>query len=1026
MEDSALFLVACALPVVALWAIAAWAMRSGDRRSASAAHANLESRLIRLERENLALLQRMTAVERYLQGPIDALPGAPRPPEPRQPPTEPAPIDALPSAPLPPEPRQPPTEPAHADALPGAPQVPEPRQPPTEPAHTGSLPGAPEAPEPRTPSFSLEQWIGVKGAAAVGSLVLMLAGVYFFKYSIEHGLLSPTARVVIGMLAGLGCVLFSELRLRTRHVTLANWLAGAGAGILYLASWAGVARYHLYGVPTAFALMVSVTAATCALSVRHRSQAIALLGLLGGFATPVLLSTGSDRPIALFAYLFVLNGALLAVGRRRGWPLLGLLSLIATALYQLGWIGYRMDGPRSVLGLAILGLFALLFTALARPPEETSEAKAQLFRWTRLVAVALPFFFGLFFTLRADLELPLYPTALLLLVLTGMAGFIARESGPGLLPTVTSSVALAVVAGYVARGELASSRVVAEAFLSVAALASVLAGFAFWDHRAPSPTAQREGAPPALAYGGDVLGLGGLLVLAAAAGQSGRVASGAILAAAFALAAPLLFTARLPGRGPVPRLVAAGVAFVFMQVGSLHLDQVGSLPESVFFGLVVLAAVFLTLPAVSRTIDEATRRAFDHGAALGAVLLLPLPALFGGRTELGLYLGTIIGLYALAAMAAARLGRGGYLVALVIYGGLTHDAFHHAGDRAAFGLVLELVAFFGLGLVTALFPAYLGEAARRSRATWRAAALAPVCVFPVLYAVFIERFGDAAIGALPTALAAVACGTAALAGRLPADAGALRKTAFVWPAVVALGFLTAAIPLQLENEWVTIGWALQGAAALLLFRRVDHAGLKYYAGALFTVVTIRLTLNPWLLSYHPSGWPILNWLAYTYLVPVACLLFGAATLAPIEVARYRPAERATLPLGAPLVASSLVVFAVVVGFAWINLTIADAFSEGRHIELITERRPARDLTLSLAWALYACLLVFAGMWRRSGGLRGLSLGLMILTCAKVFLYDLGNLEDLYRVASLVGLALSLIALSLAYQRFVFRKPPEED
>jgi uncharacterized membrane protein len=255
----------------------------------------------------------------------------------------------------------------------------------------------------------------------------------------------------------------------------------------------------------------------------------------------------------------------------------------------------------------------------------------------------------------------------------------------------------------------------------------------------------------------------------------------------------------------------------------------------------------------------------------------------------------------------------------------------------------------------------------------------------------------------------------------------------VWPAVVSLGFLTMAAPLQLENEWITVAWALQGAAALLLWRRIDHAGLKYYAGALLAVVTVRLTLNPSVLAYHPaSSVPIFNWLAYAYLVPCAALLLGAWALSarragdasPLEVARYRPFERRSLP-ESPFVASLLVLFAVAIGFAWINLTIADAFAEGRGLALWVERRPARDLTQSLAWALYACLLLFAGMWRESSGLRFLSLGLMVLTCAKVFLYDLGKLEELYRVASLVGLSLSLIAVSLAYQRFVFRKPPEK-
>ena len=67
-----------------------------------------------------------------------------------------------------------------------------------------------------------------------------------------------------------------------------------------------------------------------------------------------------------------------------------------------------------------------------------------------------------------------------------------------------------------------------------------------------------------------------------------------------------------------------------------------------------------------------------------------------------------------------------------------------------------------------------------------------------------------------------------------------------------------------------------------------------------------------------------------------------------------------------------------------------------------------------------------GTWRRTSSLRWTSLGLFFLTIGKVFLYDLGQPEGLYRVGSLAGLALSLIAVSPLYQRFVFRETREEE
>ena len=81
--------------------------------------------------------------------------------------------------------------------------------------------------------------------------------------------------------------------------------------------------------------------------------------------------------------------------------------------------------------------------------------------------------------------------------------------------------------------------------------------------------------------------------------------------------------------------------------------------------------------------------------------------------------------------------------------------------------------------------------------------------------------------------------------------------------------------------------------------------------------------------------------------------------------------------------------------------------------------------LSIAWALYAVALLVLGVRLKSGSLRWASLVLLMITIGKIFLYDVGELSDLYRVGALLGLALSLIVVSLVYQRFVFRRPAEE-
>jgi uncharacterized membrane protein len=165
---------------------------------------------------------------------------------------------------------------------------------------------------------------------------------------------------------------------------------------------------------------------------------------------------------------------------------------------------------------------------------------------------------------------------------------------------------------------------------------------------------------------------------------------------------------------------------------------------------------------------------------------------------------------------------------------------------------------------------------------------------------------------------------------------------------------------------------------------------------------------------------------YGYLVPAAALVGSAVILNRLETVRLRDFEKGFYinqkAWGAVLCFSG----AIAVVFAWINLAIFDAFSAGRAIEFTMERQPARDLTLSAAWAFFALGLLAIAFRTNTQALRWTSLAFLLLTIGKVFLYDLGELEDLYRVASLVGLALSLLAVSIAYQRFVFGRAEAED
>src|SRR5262249_30753595 len=150
----------------------------------------------------------------------------------------------------------------------------------------------------------------------------------------------PGGRVAMGVFAGLAALGGADRMWRGGQKTYAQGISGLGVAILYLSFYASFGFYHLVEPGFAFVLMVLTTAMAGVFALRYDAAAIAALGLLGGYATPVLLSAGEDRPWILFTYVLVLNGGALAAARRKNWRSLEALALVATVVLYGGW---RMD-----------------------------------------------------------------------------------------------------------------------------------------------------------------------------------------------------------------------------------------------------------------------------------------------------------------------------------------------------------------------------------------------------------------------------------------------------------------------------------------------------------------------------------------------------------------------------------------------------------------------------------------------------------------------------------------------------------
>jgi uncharacterized membrane protein len=316
------------------------------------------------------------------------------------------------------------------------------------------------------------------------------------------------------------------------------------------------------------------------------------------------------------------------------------------------------------------------------------------------------------------------------------------------------------------------------------------------------------------------------------------------------------------------------------------------------------------------------------------------------------------------------------------------------------------------GALYACFVAYpfaLGRRIGREIEPYRAAVLASVPFLLFARRALLDGGFGPVIGALPLAQAVLMLALLVWLLRLEAPgARALGRLALV--AGAALAGVTVAIPMQLEKEWLTIAWALEGAALAWLYGRIPHRGLLLACAALLATAFVRLAVNPEVFVYAPrSEVRIWNWYLYTYAIAAAAFFVAGWLL------RRTDDE---LVAGAPRVAAVLPALGTVLLFLLLNIEIADYYATGPRLTFRFSATLAQDLTYTLGWGFFALSLLAVGIFRGIRPVRMASIALLLVTVLKCFLHDLGRLGGLYRVASFVGLALCLSLVALALQRFV--------
>jgi uncharacterized membrane protein len=175
---------------------------------------------------------------------------------------------------------------------------------------------------------SIEYAIASNWLLRIGVLILVMGVGFFLKLSIDKNWITPMGRVLMGGAAGLGMLVAGVKMLGRKYHLFGQGMIGAGIATLYLSVYAA---HSMFAVPliddtTAFALMIAVTCVAGWIAVRFNSLLVAVLGILGGFGTPVMLHTGVVNYFGLYTYLLILSLGVFGISYKKNWHLLNYLS----------------------------------------------------------------------------------------------------------------------------------------------------------------------------------------------------------------------------------------------------------------------------------------------------------------------------------------------------------------------------------------------------------------------------------------------------------------------------------------------------------------------------------------------------------------------------------------------------------------------------------------------------------------------------------------------------------------------------
>jgi uncharacterized membrane protein len=830
---------------------------------------------------------------------------------------------------------------------------------------TGQRPNAQPNFAPPKARKDLEAQIGGNWFNIIGVLAIVFSVAFFLKYAFDKGWITPTYRVWTGILIGVAFLAAGEW-LRKKYATYAYGLTGGGILILYLTAWASFKLYDLYPHELVFTFMALITATASLLAARYNTLIIAILGLIGGFLTPILLSTGVDNQVGLFSYIILLDLGVLALAFSKQWRSLNYLSFAATVLMTAAWMGEFYSPEKLWLTIGFLTILFVIFALLAVLYNVINKRSTGWLDLGMVFINAMLYFGTTYLLLNHWRQSGRYHAYL--------GGFAVLMSAfYGLL-------------GYFTYSRDREDRLLILTFGGLAFLFLVLAVPIQFD---------QQWVTMAWAIEGAILTWIGLRV-------KDRVSLYAALCV-FGIAVFHWFSVDVIQFGyeagssftPLwnPRALSCAVLVASLAAASWFYKRMGEHLQNdereMFAAMYLLGANAFTVTLLSLDVnDYFTQKKAQSDATVVDNLdrirnthLFTLSALWAMYSAAALFVSITRKLVIIRFAALCLLG----LTAVKV---LVVDLFYFdlGWHKAIFN---ETFAAFAMVIAAFAFAAWLYTRSENIPQSERR------IILPLLV-------GGANL-LLLIALSAEVIGhynrfTASIDFATFDEKGIEEQKQFI----------------------LSVLWTLYAGAALTVgiqrgSKLLRIGGLSLLGFTIFKLIGIDL-------SYFDAVWHtlIVNRTFAAYALMIATLAAGIWLYERAE--KVEDAECLGM-LPVMIMVANLLALVILSAEAWgyydkqispLNATI----SEGNY-ELLTDLKLAQQFSLSIIWAIYGGVLLTLGFLRRSLLLRIMALLLLGLTILKVFIFDFASLDKIYRIISALVLGVILLAVSFQYNRFRF-------